>query len=262
MPGRRGPPRGPRGPGCSRRCSRTRRPCLRFGVGRCRAHRVAAWNRSRGSSHQALVESPELLVAVVLDHDAAAAARARQANLGAERPPEVLLDALELGIGGRTAGVGVARAACARRRTSSSVCRTDRSCSRWSARTLRLVIDREPADRPSVTLVIRPSATAAWTTSSRSSRRSVFATVERARPTRAARSSWENPNSSISCRIGARRLDRVEILALEVLDEGELELLAVGQLADDGRDALEAGRLARRGRVARRPRAGSRRRSP
>ena len=42
-----------------------------------------------------------------------------------------------------------------------------------------------------------------------------------------------------------RRLDRVEVLALEVLDEGELELSLVVELADDGRDALEPGRLGR-----------------
>ena len=43
--------------------------------------------------------------------------------------------------------------------------------------------------------------------------------------------------------VGVGRLERVEVLALEVLDERELELLAVGELADDGRDALEAGGL-------------------
>ena len=40
-----------------------------------------------------------------------------------------------------------------------------------------------------------------------------------------------------------RGLERIEILALEVLDEGDLELLAVGELADDRRDAFETGRL-------------------
>ena len=38
---------------------------------------------------------------------------------------------------------------------------------------------------------------------------------------------------------------RVEVLALEVLDERELELIAIGELADDGRDAIEAGGLCR-----------------
>src|SRR5947207_6707106 len=41
--------------------------------------------------------------------------------------------------------------------------------------------------------------------------------------------------------IGARRLDRVEILALQVLDQRQLELLAIGKLANDRRDPLEAG---------------------
>ena len=43
--------------------------------------------------------------------------------------------------------------------------------------------------------------------------------------------------------VGFRRLERIEILALEVLDEGELELLAIGELADDRGDAFETGRL-------------------
>ena len=43
--------------------------------------------------------------------------------------------------------------------------------------------------------------------------------------------------------VGLRRLERIEVLALEVLDEGELELVAVGELADDRRDAFEAGGL-------------------
>ena len=70
-----------------------------------------------------------------------------------------------------------------------------------------------------------------------------MATVERALPTRVATSSWLNPNSSISCLIGFRRLERIEILALEVLDECELELLAIGELPDDRRDPLESGCL-------------------
>ncbi len=70
----------------------------------------------------------------------------------------------------------------------------------------------------------------------------MLATVDRARPTRAAIASWVKPNSSMSRRNASGRLDRVEILALEVLDQRELELVAVGELADDGRDALEPGR--------------------
>ena len=69
----------------------------------------------------------------------------------------------------------------------------------------------------------------------------MFATVERARPTRVARSSWRERELVDELAVGARRLDRVEVLALEVLDERELELLAIGELADDRRDALQAG---------------------
>ena len=54
-------------------------------------------------------------------------------------------------------------------------------------------------------------------------------------------------------------LDRVEVVSLEVLDEREFQLFAVGELADDRRDAVEACGLAQRGGAARRRRAGSRR---
>ena len=40
-------------------------------------------------------------------------------------------------------------------------------------------------------------------------------------------------------------LDRIEVLALDVLDERQLELLAIGQLADHGWNALEAGEAGR-----------------
>ena len=40
---------------------------------------------------------------------------------------------------------------------------------------------------------------------------------------------------------GVRLLDRVEVLTLDVLDQCQLELLAIGELADHGRDSLEAG---------------------
>jgi hypothetical protein len=43
--------------------------------------------------------------------------------------------------------------------------------------------------------------------------------------------------------VGVGRFDRVEVLALKVLDEGELELVAVRELADQGGDAVEAGGL-------------------
>ena len=38
-------------------------------------------------------------------------------------------------------------------------------------------------------------------------------------------------------------LERIEVFPLEVLDQRDLELLAIGELPDDRRDALDAGRL-------------------
>ncbi len=43
--------------------------------------------------------------------------------------------------------------------------------------------------------------------------------------------------------VGAGLLDRIEILALEVLDDGDLHRLLVGDLADDGRDGGFSGAL-------------------
>ena len=54
--------------------------------------------------------------------------------------------------------------------------------------------------------------------------------------------SWREPELVDELAVGEGGLDRVEVLALEVLDERELELLAVGELADDRRDPVQAGR--------------------
>lgn len=67
----------------------------------------------------------------------------------------------------------------------------------------------------------------------------MFATVDRARPTRVATSSWVIAKSSTRSAVGVRLFDRVEVGPLEVLDERELELCAIGQLADHGGDPLE-----------------------
>ena len=73
----------------------------------------------------------------------------------------------------------------------------------------------------------------------------MLATVERARPTRVGDLVLAEPELLDELAVGVGRLERIEILALEVLDEGELELIAIGELADDRRDPLEAGRLGR-----------------
>ena len=79
------------------------RPSGRSCVRPCRPS--SSLPRSRAASDQALVEPPELLVAVVLDHDPAAPATPGQANLRAEGLAQLVLDALEIGVdGARAAG--------------------------------------------------------------------------------------------------------------------------------------------------------------
>ena len=157
--------------------------------------------RSRGSSGQALVEPPEFFVAVVLDHDPAAAPRSGEADLGAQRATQVFLDAFEVRVRRagrcRPAGCGFGSR---RRRTSSSVWRTESSWPMTESRTRSWSSGARPPSARPWPSVSRPSATAAWTPGARSRRRSVLATVERARPTRVATSSWLNPNSSMSWR--------------------------------------------------------------
>ena len=72
--------------------------------------------------------------------------------------------------------------------------------------------------------------------------------VARDLPTRSATRSWVSPNSSISWRYASGLVDRVEVGALDVLDERDLELVAVRELADERRDALEARQRAARTR--------------
>ena len=107
--------------------------------------------------------------------------------------------------------------------------------------------------------MMRRSPTAAWTDGASSRSRSVLATVERARPTRAAICSGLKPNSSISRRKPSGGLDRVEVLALQVLDERDLELGLIVELADDAPGCARGRRPRRRAGAARRRRAGSRR---
>ena len=72
----------------------------------------------------------------------------------------------------------------------------------------------------------------------------MFVIVDFARPTRRAISSWVSSNSPTRARYARGLLDRAEIRALEVLDEGDLELVAIGELADHRGNALEPGQLA------------------
>ena len=57
--------------------------------------------------------------------------------------------------------------------------------------------------------------------------------------------------------IGLRLLDRVEVLALDILDQRDLERLVVAELADDRREFRAAAPAAPRASAARRRRSGS-----
>ena len=158
--------------------------------------------RSRGSSDQAVVELPQLLVAVVLDDDPAAAARSREADLRARArgggPPR---PARGRGPARRgSAAAGWLGRGSRRRRTSSSVWRTERSCSTTVPRTRSCCsTGRPPRARPWPS-VIAPSATAAWTSDrGRAGEACSRRSSGPARPA-AAICSWVKPNSSISRR--------------------------------------------------------------
>ena len=73
----------------------------------------------------------------------------------------------------------------------------------------------------------------------------MLATVERASTDAGRDLVLAEPELLDELAIGVRRLERIEVFALEVLDEREFELLAIGELADDGRDPVEAGGLGR-----------------
>ena len=76
----------------------------------------------------------------------------------------------------------------------------------------------------------------------------MFATVDRARPTRLAMRSWREAELVDQPAEAASRLDRIEVLALEVLHERDLEPSLLVELANDRRDPLEAGGRAARSR--------------
>ena len=129
------------------------------------------------------------------------------------------------------------------RRTSSSVCRTDSSWPMTESRTRSCSSGARPPSARPWPSVSRPSATAAWTPGR-----------ELEQPERVGhrRSGPADPRRDLvlaepelvdQLPVGLGGLERIEVLALEVLDERELELVAIGELADDGRDPLQAGRL-------------------
>ena len=97
-------------------------PWTAFGRGTCGCARARSWRplrtwrrspsdwsrRSRGSSGQAVIEAPEILVGVVLDHDSSALSASGHGYLRSQGVSEVVFDALEV-------RVGPGRVRCARR---------------------------------------------------------------------------------------------------------------------------------------------------
>ena len=68
----------------------------------------------------------------------------------------------------------------------------------------------------------------------------MLATVARALPTRSATLLLGQPELVDQLAVRERLLDRVEVRALDVLDERDLELVAVRELADERGDVVEA----------------------
>ena len=108
-----------------------------------------------------------------------------------------------------------------------------------------LELGRQPAERRPWPSVRRPSATAAWTAGRELEQAQRVGDGRAGAPDAGRDVVLAEPELVDQLAVGVGRLDRVEVLALQVLDERELELVAIDELADDGRDAIEAGRLGR-----------------
>jgi len=194
---------------------------------------------------QPLVEPSELLVAVVLDDDPSAFPRSGEADLGPERSAQVLLDPLEIGIrdaSGRTGRFGLRFAEA-----------PDEFLGLSDGQFL-------PDDRiEDSVLELGGQATqgapvALGQTPIGDGRLDARCQIEQAKRVRHGGPGSPDPGRDLVLaepelidELPIRRggLERVEILALEVLHERELELAAVRELSDDCRDALETGRLGR-----------------
>jgi hypothetical protein len=205
---------------------------------------VSGWRlRSRGSSGQALVEPPELLVAVVLDDDPASSARSGQADLCAERSAQVFLDPLEIGIHwprGRRSGFRLRFAQAPNELLGlahGELLADDR------VEDAVLELGGESA---------KGTAVALGQSTIGDGRLDARSQVEESKRVGHGRASTADPIGDIvlaeaelvdQLPVCLGRLEGIEIFALQVLDKGELELVAVGELPDDGRDAFEAGRM-------------------
>ena len=90
-----------------------------------------------------------------------------------------------------------------------------------------------------------PSVSSCWTSRGSCSRRIVFAMCDRDTPTRSASSSCLRPRSSRSCPEGLGQLDRTEVLAMDVLDQGLAQDVRVVGIAHHDRDRRQSRLLGR-----------------
>ena len=89
-----------------------------------------------------------------------------------------------------------------------------------------------------------PAATRRCTSGGRRSSRRVLEICGRERPIRAASSSWVQPKSSQQLLVRRGLLQRVELAAVQVLQQGVPQQVVLGRLADDGRHGGQPGLLA------------------
>ena len=126
--------------------------------------------------------------------------------------------------------------------TRASVWRTERC----SATTRRQAISRasgssRPSSARACPWLIWLERTASRISSGSSSRRIRLETVERSRPSRPASSSCVPPYRDEVIAEGAGLVDRVEVLALEVLDHRQLEDALIVEVEDARGDLVEVG---------------------
>ena len=199
--------------------------------------------RSRGSSGQAVVQPPEVLIVVVLDHDSATFPAAGDGDLGSQRVAQVFLDPLEVGVAcaafGDRPGSWLAQA------PGELLGLAHRQAVLDDRRDQVQLLDGRQADEgPGV----------AFAEAAIGDRR-LDAALE---VEQAERVGDRGPGAAdLAGNVvlgqaellgklaeGVGLLDRVEVFALDILDEGQLELLTVRQLAHDGRDRSSPARRA------------------
>ena len=159
------------------------------------------------------------------------------------RAAEVLLDALEIGVGRRGGAAGRRRPGLAQAPDELLGLADRQVLADDGVEDAVLELGRQTAERPAVALG-QPAV--------RDRGLDARGEVEQAQRVRDRRSGAADAGRDVllaepelldELAVGVGRLERVEVLALEVLDEREFELLAIGELAHDRRDAVETGGL-------------------